>query len=363
MSWHPKNLRYVTDKPKVEPTIGTGRIVYPATRHAFSGEPESGKTIAAYAIALEEIRSGNLVILADFEMGEDMATERFIEMGATVDDLESLLYVEPDHAPSADEYDNLIYQAETVGTPTLAIFDASAGAYDAADLDDQHRKDVERFARSFVTPLWKRGLSTLVIDHVTKSRESRGRYSIGSERKLGGVDVHLGFERVKTLSRGTDGLMRLVVHKDRRGFLTRPTAADLVLQSDPLTHAITWQFRPPTSETTGDEWRPTGLMEKVSNYLQRQREPVSRSQICRDVKGKREYLLAAIDHLVLEGHAAETAGDRNAKLVAYLHPFPPVPDQFPPVPENGSTDQFPVPPSLEGERERVDQALNSKRAA
>ncbi len=39
-----------------------------AQRHAFSGPPESAKTLAAYVIALEEIRNGGTVVLLDFEM-------------------------------------------------------------------------------------------------------------------------------------------------------------------------------------------------------------------------------------------------------------------------------------------------------
>ena len=78
---------------------------------------------------------------------------------------------------------------------TLVVIDAAAGAYDASGLDDNKRQDVERFARAWVRPLFEIGITTLLIDHVTKNTETRGKYMIGSERKLGGVDVHLGLER------------------------------------------------------------------------------------------------------------------------------------------------------------------------
>lgn len=90
----------------------------------------------------------------------------------------------------------------------LAVFDASAGAFDAAGLDDNARKDVERFSALFIRPLWHAGVATILIDHVVKAKDHRGRYSIGSERKMGGVDVHLGFEVVEQISRGQDGLAR-----------------------------------------------------------------------------------------------------------------------------------------------------------
>ena len=41
-----------------------------------------------------------------------------------------------------------------------------------------------------ITPLWKAGVSTVVLDHEPKSG---GRTIIGSERKAGQADVHLRF--------------------------------------------------------------------------------------------------------------------------------------------------------------------------
>ena len=39
-------------------TLGGIGLVYPGKRHVFSGPPESAKTLAAYAIALAEVRAG-----------------------------------------------------------------------------------------------------------------------------------------------------------------------------------------------------------------------------------------------------------------------------------------------------------------
>jgi hypothetical protein len=50
-------------------------------------------------------------------------------------------------------------------------------------------------------------------------------------------------------SRGRTGLVRIVTHKDRFGFLARPRAAELELRSDPDTFAVSWAFRPATNGT------------------------------------------------------------------------------------------------------------------
>jgi len=93
MSWDPINLAKIEERPPLEPTLGGLGLVYPGKRHVFSGPPESAKTLAAYAIALEIIRSGGSVVLIDFEMGPFDARDRLLELGATEPDFERLHYV------------------------------------------------------------------------------------------------------------------------------------------------------------------------------------------------------------------------------------------------------------------------------
>ena len=352
--WQLLNLRHVSDSPKVEPTIGSGRLVYPGTRHIFSGEPESAKTLAAYAIALEEVRAGNLVILADFEMGEGMAKERLRELGFTDGDFDQLGYIEPTTVPTSDELHELVYEFERdfVGSKvTLAIFDASVGGYDLAQIDDGKRGDAEKFARLFVHPFWNQGIATIVIDHVTKAKDSRGRYTIGSERKLGGADVHLGFEVIRKLHRGSSGLMRIVNHKDRRGFLPHPTVADLHLTSDPDTHAITWEFRQPAQPASTDEgFRPTVLMERLSRQLEMHPAGLTRTKLYKATSGRREWLVVGLDRLVSEGFVDDTGS-----LLVPKRPFrevddgSPVPKPFPAVPESPPPSGSLVPPAYGGD--------------
>jgi hypothetical protein len=344
-SWAPIDLISLTDRPPVQPTLAG--IVYPAgTRHLFSGEPESCKTIAAFALGLEEIRAGGRVLHLDFEMFAHRTRERLREMGATDQELTAWVHVEPDAPPTPEDIAALLAL-----TPTLAIVDAAAGAYAALGLDDNKRADVENYARLLVDPLARAHVSSITLDHVTKSRENRGRFAIGSERKVGGCDVHLSFAAIKPFHRGGDGLVLNTVAKDRFGYLPRPNACDLELHSHPDTHEITWEFKAAAAETAGS-WRPTILMDRVTDHLRQQTEPVSRKAITDAVPGNRQYLLQAIDFLILEGTANERKGSRGAKLVALTDLFP-VPDVFP---EHVGTlernDVFRVPSSTGGTSHR-----------
>jgi hypothetical protein len=299
VSWDVVDLSKIGDRPAVKPTIAG--IVYPGRRHLFSGPPEGAKTLAAYAVALEELRAERRVLLVDLEMGRFDARDLLRDLGATDDDLGRLLYVEPETGPTGSTIMELIdpYRESL----SLAIIDAAAGAYALSNLDDQKRLDAERWAALWVRPLWDAGVGSVTIDHVTKNAESRGKYAIGSERKVGAVDVHLGFEFVgEPLRRGGQAVCKITTHRDRPGWLPRPRAAEFDLVSDPVTHRITWSFNPPGETVAGKGFKPTYLMDRVLEHVGHYAyEPVARTVLAGLVKGRQEYVLQAIDELLEQG--------------------------------------------------------------
>jgi hypothetical protein len=82
-----------------------------------------------------------------------------------------------------------------------------------------------------------------------------------------------------------------------------------------------WEIRPDESRGDEGEFRPTGLMEKVSRYLEVHPDACSRNQIEEAKLGKREYVRVAIDRLVVEGYATEFEGPRRARLVRLERAF------------------------------------------
>jgi hypothetical protein len=351
-SWAPINLATLPDQPPTQPTLGQVGIVYPGKRHVFSGPQESAKTLAAYAIGLEVIRhEGGTLILIDFEMGAWDTRTRLRELGATDPELSHVQYIEPSE-PATDCTMPRLLELD----PQLVIVDAAAGAYDLQGLDDNKRQDVERFTRLYVKAFWRAGVATIVLDHVVKNTENRGRYTIGSERKVGGADVHLGFDVITPISRGHHGLYKISTHKDRGGFLKRGTLANFDLSSDPDTHQITWAFKAAAELEAGDDFRPTTLMERVSQYLETMPEGASRNQIETDVKGKAAYLRKATEALVQDGYATETNGPRNALIYTTCEPYRTpetdlVPTSSPPRPDEvRTTSSHTTPPYGGGTR-------------
>lgn len=318
-SWTPIKLSTLPAHPPVKPTLGDIGIVYPGKRHVFSGPPESAKTLVAYIVILEVLRHAGTVVLIDFEMGGYDARARLVELGASSSEIDHVHYLEPDE-PANDDRIQLLIGLE----PALVVIDAAAGAYQLEGLDDNKRGDVEKWSRLYVQRFWRHGIATIVIDHVPKDTENRGRYAIGSERKLGSADVHLGFDTITPISRGTEGKYKITTHKDRGGVLKRGRLADVHLESDPDTHQIGWDITAATAggdDDQGHYFRPTGLMEKVSIYLEHQPEAVGRNAIADAIGGTKKYVLAAVNALVREGYVAdlETAG--RSKPVASARPY------------------------------------------
>lgn len=316
-SWLPINLRDLEEQPPVQPTLGAIGIVYPGKRHVFSGPQESAKTLAAYVIGLSVIRQSGTIVLIDFEMGRWDARTRLRELGASDEELGCVAYVEP-WEPASDLAIRRLVERE----PRLVIVDAAAGAYDLQGLDDNKRADVEKFTRIYVRSFWQAGIATIVLDHVVKNVEGRGNYAIGSERKVGGADVHLGFEVVHPIKRGAKGTYKIVTHKDRGGFLKRGKLAEFELHSHPDSHAITWEFRAPIESDEEHPFRPTVKMQQASKWLEKQLdEKVPMSHIEKGIGGDRDAGRLAIQTLVDEGWFIETSGPRNARLMTVARAY------------------------------------------
>ncbi len=362
MNWQALNLAAPEyDRPPRPPDIGG--LLYSGLRHGISGPPESMKTVVAWILAQERVRGGNTVAVVDFEMGPYATRRLLLDLGSTSEEIrEHVIYYESPGEPAAADLTAMVEE-----NVTFVVIDATAGAYDASGLDDNKRQDVERFARAWVRPLFEVGITTVLIDHVTKSVETRGRYMIGSERKLGGVDVHLGLELIgQPLTRGGSAVVKVRVHKDRPGHLRRPVPVELHLESDPESHLLTWEWKRPASAIADSGgWRPTMYMERVSRHLEG-RAPQSRTAIYRDVSGQRQRVIEATNLLLTDGYLDEV-DDKLFSTRAFRHEVPggsylvpaqdardepagsPVPKPFPTVPGTGSSLGSHGSPSLEGE--------------
>jgi hypothetical protein len=208
-------------KKGVPEPVFLAEMLYEGGLHCIAGAPDSGKTTIALAWAVAVMKQGRHVAFFDEEGGSEIVAEKLIALGANADDLDHLTYVPfPGRTwTDNDAADLMTFMREI--NPAMALWDSSAGFLARAGLDENSASDVTNWWSRILAPLARvLGTAIVVIDHDTKSSE-QSRYARGSGAKLAGLDVQFKVEIVKPFTRDENGVLKLVVSKDRRGYLHR----------------------------------------------------------------------------------------------------------------------------------------------
>lgn len=348
-SWTPTSLIDLAANPPEPPTIGG--LLYPGKRTVLSGETESMKTWLALILCKAELDLGHPVAWVDLDaMGPGSMLERLRLLGVADDTIsDHFYYYEPSEMLDPGKKNELATTIEEHGI-RLFVIDAFNPILSLHGLDMNSTKDIEQFWVHIADPICKAGAACTVLDHVAKNTETRGKYSIGSERKASGAIVHIGFRLLEPLTRGGQGRSLLTVQKDRPGCLPRPTLGRLILTSDNTSIAYTLE---PDHAHDGDRFRPTILMERISQKLELHDDAVSQSWIEKNTDGKATALRQAVDVLVDEGYLARKPGPNKTHLHTIIRPFSQSADEPPTSPSPVRPQSVPnlrssesVPPSL-----------------
>jgi len=290
-------------------------LVYPGRVHMFAGEPESGKTWLALHLCAEQIACGRHVVYIDFEDTLVGVVARLLALDIDPDRILALFhYVRPSE-PLGPEGRHALAELISRTVPAIVVLDGLTEALTLHGLALESNRDVATFLELVPRLVARLGPAVVIIDHVEKDKERRGRWAIGAQHKLAGIDgVSYGLEVVKPVVRDGDGLVRLVVAKDRPGHvrriaLERKTAAEIRTTSadELLTLTVVTPGRPSRSS----DWRPTELMERISRWLELN-PGSSRNLIEGSVRGKGTFKRDALEFLVEDGFATVTEGSRRA---------------------------------------------------
>jgi hypothetical protein len=319
-TWHPLDLIELGSDLPEPPDLGG--LFYSGRRHVLSGEDDAGKTMLLLGISADELRADRGVVWVDTDaMGASTILERLHGFGVEDEAIRRLFaYLRPEEALTDAARDDVLALLRELDA-RLLVSDAFNAALTLHGYSPNQTQDVEAFWQRVVAPFCGAGAAVVLPDHVVKVKEARGRYAYGSERKATGCDLHLGLQVIEPFGRGRRGKAKITVHRDRIGFLARPSPGTFVLDSDGETGRLAWTIEASRERSDEGEFRPTGYMEKVSDYLVRFGGPASRKQVETDVKGKTDYKRLAIDALIREEYAVEIPGERRARLVKSLRPF------------------------------------------
>ncbi|MGA5339029.1 DnaB-like helicase N-terminal domain-containing protein [Streptomyces griseoincarnatus] len=328
-----------THKP-AQPTVGARNdgvgMFYPGRVNGIQGESEAGKSWVALICCLVEINRRNHVFYLDFEDSEEGIVGRLMLLGANPDDVRTYFhYIRPATAPTTATIKTLGRRITDLQA-TLAVLDGVTEAMTMMGLELKENSDIAKFGRTLLRPLADTGAAVVSLDHVVKSTESRGRYSLGGVHKLNAVDgVQYMLEAVHPFGVNTEGRSRLRIAKDRPAQVRRHALpggknpmhwfSDLVIvwRSDDFSEAFLY---PPSQgsaemETTAEAdalaKEKTEIEERaveVLRVLSRSDTPLSKKAIEERVLGRVGITRKAVERLVDEGRVIRATGARNAAL-------------------------------------------------
>jgi hypothetical protein len=339
-TWAAQDLRSVLDGTYQPPQPSVGRrddgvgLFYPGRMNSVASESEAGKTWFALIACLQEINDGNHVLYLDFEDDAGGVVGRLLCLGAHPDDiLERFHYVRPENSPSDIDLIDLASVLEH--SPTLAIVDGVTEGMSLFGLELKDNTDVAKFGRTLLRPLANAGAAVVTLDHVVKSSENRGRYSIGGVHKLNGLNgVMYMLENRRPFGIGVTGKSTIRVAKDRPGQIRKNGLshssgmhwyADLVVKSESAEFAEAHLYAPiqrDEEDRQEDEERKRldGIKRKVIEALGKAKDPLTGKGIEDRVTGRAADVRRAVADLIDSGQIAASPGPRNSTLHSLPNP-------------------------------------------
>ena len=358
-TWAPVDMRLARDgRHAITPTIGHRTddecLLYAGKVHSFYGESESGKTWAALAIAAQVLVSdeASAVLFVDFEDNAADVGNRLVALGVpdgVVDDPARFVYVKPTNPLSIlaerDAFDEVLSRSYA-----FAVIDGVTESMAVADLNPDRNAEIAAWQLQQPRAIASRtGAAVVCIDHVTKDADTRGRFALGGQHKIAGLDGAAFIVEVQTPFGETKvGTAGVRLAKDRPGKLrghlgvgyrakdhTHAVATFQLDASDP--EHLAPRFLPPDANAQPAERgkskkatrRPTWEMEQVSRYWDSTADPRERSQnkteeaMQRRCAGKdrnpsRRAWREAIGLLADEGFAEFDTDNRGSKMFRNL---------------------------------------------
>jgi hypothetical protein len=299
--------------------------------HSIASESEGGKTWLALVSAAHELAQGNAVVYIDFEDDETGVVGRMLALGVPAGDIrDRFVYLKPDQPIGlglgvADLQESLVSVR-----PTLCVLDGVTEAMSLHGFELRDNGDVAAFGRLLPGRIAKAGPAVVCLDHVTKDRETRGRYAIGGQHKLAGLNgCAYVLESRQPFGHGITGRSTVKIAKDRPGHLRRhalPSGsglhwfADLILTSESDGSVFANVAAPHERAAPAGALKPTKVMAKVSCVLADNPAGLSKNSIEHIAGGQRSTVRTALELLVNEGYVR--AEKKGSALVHFsIKPF------------------------------------------
>lgn len=352
-SWRFEDLTQLASGVELPPTPtvfqredGQG-LFYRGAVNDLHGEPGCGKSMIAQIATAQELKADRDVIYIDYEDSARNVVKRLLLLGVSGEQIIGHLhYVRPSAKPSSPT--SLGGWRETLDyadTATLAIIDGVTSCLAYAGLDSNSGDDIAAWYNTMPRLISACGPAVVLIDHVVKSKDNRGRYAGGSMQKLALIDgISYSVDMTKPVGKGVRGVIVIKSGKDRiseieehcavswssNGSHLREAARIEINSTDPKLMRVTIA-RPnmmPSDETTRQRGleRPTGLMEKISRIVENAPEEPNQTEIIELLKddgssARKTTVLTAINRLLEGEWISNRSGRNNRNIYASVRPY------------------------------------------
>lgn len=284
-------------------------LLYRGRVNIFQGEPETAKSWGAQVALVECIKAGGKGCMIDFENSAYSVRDRMLPLGLSEDEFcESFFYVHPEEP--LNEASAYQLREELKSEYDLIVVDGVTDGMALLGLDTMANMDAATFDRTFLRVLAASGAAVVVIDHVTKSRDNRGSWAIGAQHKKSAcTGAQYLFEKIHDFGRGMKGMSRLIVAKDKPGYVNQEYVGEKLIAEfwlDGTTPGVvTPSLLVPTAASQVTQVSAS-LMELLSNYISIN-PGMKRDSIFTGCGSTVEtkFLKAAFDKLRVDGYIAD----------------------------------------------------------
>jgi hypothetical protein len=317
-------------------------LLYKGKVSSVAGEPEGCKGWFACEASAQVLDAGDSVLYIDFEDSDNGVLSRMVALGVEDDVLISRFhYIAPEQPlddVTATDLEEALKSADKLG---LVVLDGITQAFSNQGLKSGDNDDVAAFFRVLPRGIARGfGAAVLMIDHVVKSEDSRGRYPIGGGTKLGAIDgVQFKVEVNTPFARGKQGHVTISVTKDRPGHVRANAVgkgheqkiAEMILKSFP-DGAVEVTLDPPAGSASSDPkssaaaFYPIERMTQISQWLDNPNVSHKREEVYAAVGGRRNTAIKAVEHLLADGYVEEITEGR-ARVLRNVGDFPPPPTE------------------------------------
>lgn len=312
------------EQPTILVRSDGGALLYPGKMHVFQAEPSSGKSwIALYAVA-EILNLGGSAGYLDFEDTPTGILRRLLALGASPAALgERFYYSRPLTGFGAAELQDLRRMLDRLN-PDLVVIDGVGEALSRQGFSEDKADDVVRWTDLVPRMIARTGAAVLMLDHVAKDPEQRGRWARGSGAKLAVVDgASYQLKVRRPFSRHREGLVDVIAAKDRPGGVGAigETVASVTITPHAAGERVTLRIEPKsTDQAPTDSWKPTIIMGRLSKLLGESSAKLTATALASLVHSEKPALVKeAISRLIAEGYVVESG--RRTKHLELVRPY------------------------------------------